>query len=438
MDEPAEQDAAPSLPPPTRREKLAWCLFDFANSSFVTVVVTVVFSRSFAIRIVGPEGHLGLSGETWWSAGLIISQVLVLLSAPVIGAMADRAAAKKRYLFRSYLACVVSTAALTFCGPGAVLPALLLFIAANVAFSTGENLISGFLPELAPPEEMGRLSGYGWALGYFGGLGALALALPLAKEAPELTNLTTAGFFALAGLPTFLLLRERARPSAELKRKGLIQLAFGELRTTLQQRSRYRDLFVFLGAVMLFQAGIVVVIAFSSIYAEKEIGMDDQEIILLFIYLQVAAALGAFAFGFFQDWVGSRPALMVSILLWIVTIVLAGTAQTKLQFTAAGVLAGISMGPTQSASRALVGMLCPEGREAEWFGLWGLATKSAAVLGPLYFAVVREFSDLRTAVLGSVAFFAAGLLVLSSVNVARGRQAAGRTWPLPGSEADRG
>jgi UMF1 family MFS transporter len=306
-----------------------------------------------------------------------------------------------------------------------------------VAFFCGENLIAGFLPELAAKEEMGRLSGLGWTIGYFGGLLSLAAALPFATEAlTPWTCLTTAVFFAVAGLPTFLFLKERAVPLSRDHCERLVRMAFGRTLDTWRERRIWRDLFTFLVSILLFQGGVAVVIAFSAIYAEQDMGLSKTEVILLFLALQIAAALGAWSFGRLQDHFGSKPTLILAIGLWMAAVLGVWLSQGPGLFVAASVLAGIAMGSSQSASRALVGLFCPYGREAEWFGLWGLATKGAACLGLLLFIGLRTLGDRRESLLSAtVLLFACGLIVLLKVDVERGRKAAieqGRAASFPG------
>lgn len=421
--------------PPSRREKLAWCLFDFANSSYTTVILTVVYARYFVGVIIEDDHWGGLHEDTWWAAAGVISNVLVIISAPVIGALADKVAAKKRYLLFSTIVCVVGTASLSLWGPGMVVAALLCVIVATTAFSSGENLVAGFLPELATPSEMGRLSAYGWTIGYFGGLAALGLALALhGADATWLVPVATAVFFAIAALPTFAWLRERAVPSGG--RVRLLEAAFGELRATWRERRRWRDLFIFLGSILLFQGGVYIVISFAAIYAEQEIGMSDEAIIVMFIALQIAAAAGAYAFGFIQDYVGSRFALGLSLVVWIAAVFVAWRAQTSDGIWVAGMLAGAAMGSSQSASRALVGLFCPAGREGEWFGLWGLATKASAVLGLTWYGVFMAVTDdRRLAILTTMLLFVGGLAVLLFVNPERGRAAAAENSRSPSPPA---
>lgn len=419
--------------PPATREKASWCIFDFANSSFTTVIVTVVYARYF-VKVVVPDGSwAGVPADSWWAGAGVVSNVLVILSAPVIGAMADRRAAKHRYLLVTTLVCVGATALLSVWGAGAVIAALLCFIIANIAFSSGENLVAGFLPELAPPDQMGRLSAYGWTVGYFGGLLALVLSLLLVNlGGTRWVPIATAAFFGIAALPTFLWLKERAQPKPG--RVRMLAAAFGELSTTWRERTRFRDLFTFLGAILLFQGGVAVVISFSAIYAEFEIGMNETEIIGMFMGLQIAAAGGAFAFGWIQDRVGSRAALLNSLGLWIVAVTIAYLARTPGAFIAAGLIAGAAMGASQSASRALIGLFCPAGREGEWFGLWGLATKGAAVLGLAFYGVLMATTgDRRLAILATLALFVLGAIGVMRVDVNRGRQTAqdAEAPPLP-------
>ena len=409
---------------PTRKEKLAWCLFDFANSSYTTVILTVVYARFFVGEVIEGETWLDVHEDTWWAAAGVVANVIVILSAPFIGALADQRGSKKRYLFVSTAVCVVATGLLSAFGAGMVLPALACVIVATTAFSSGENLIAGFLPELAEPEEMGRMSAIGWTVGYFGGLVALVLALALHDAgATPLVPLATAAFFALAAWPTFAWLRERARPKPGSIR--IMDAAFGELRKTWRERGRWKDLFVFLLSILFFQAGVYIVISFAAIYAAEQIKMGTEEIIVMFMALQLASAAGAYAFGFIQDSVGSRPALGLALAVWITSVSLAWRSETTSDFWIAGMLAGVAMGSSQSASRAMVGLFCPAGREGEWFGLWGLATKAAAVLGLTWYGGVMAINgDRRFAMLTTLLLFVAGLVVLAFVNVSRGRDAA--------------
>ena len=418
--------------PATWLEKAAWCLFDFANSSYTTVILTVVYARYFVGVVVDSEHWSGLPADTWWAAAGVLSNLLVITSAPLIGVLADRNACKKRYLLMCTAVCVACTGALALFGPGMVLPALLCVVLATFAFSAGENLVAGFLPELTTPRHMGRLSAAGWTVGYFGGLAALALALFLVNREPSRVSwvpLATAAFFAISALPTFIWLRERAVPSKASG--GVVKAAFGDLMQTWRERHRWRDLFLFFRAILFFQGGVYIVISFAGIYAEQDIGMASDDIIVMFMALQFAAALGAFSFGFIQDLVGSRVALAGSLVIWCLAVGIAWWATEPSHIWVAGMLAGAAMGASQSASRALVGIFCPPGREGEWFGLWGLATKASAVFGLTWYGTFMAFTnDRRLAILTTLMLFAVGLALLYRVDVARGQEAA-RVDPAP-------
>ncbi|HMS15379.1 MAG TPA: MFS transporter [Planctomycetota bacterium] len=416
--------ASLELPPATRTERLSWAGFDFANSSFTTVIITVVYAKVFTGKIVGTGGYMGWHGDSWWAMIQAVSQGLVIVSAPLIGALADRLAAKKRFLAYATLTCVLTTALLSYPTEGQVLLACFLLLLANFAFSTGENLVAGFLPELAPPEEMGRLSALGWTIGYFGGLAALVLSLVLVEaNLVRYVPLAIALFFGISALPTFLFLRERAKKRTSSL--SIVRQGFSELITTWSERRQWRDLFAFLLSILFFQGGIAVVIAFSAIFAEQELGMSDGQVIHLFIGLQFSAALGAWTFGHIQDRLGSRPALFGSLFLWLCAVLLAFASHSVPPFVASGLLAGFAMGSSQSASRALVGLFCPAGREGEWFGLWGLATKAATVLGLLFYSILIQTSgNRRMAILATGLLFLVGMALLLRVNVPRGLRAA--------------
>jgi UMF1 family MFS transporter len=413
------KDAGPGVPPPTRLERAAWCLFDFANSSFTTIIVTVVYPRVFASLASTPQ-----RGEIGWAWALAASQAVVVLLGPVVGALADRRGAKKRYLATSWIVCVAGCAALSLIVDGPISAAWLLFVAANVGFSFGENLIAAFLPELAPPEKMGRLSGIGWAVGYFGGLASLAVAMVLVDGgAARWVPVATAVFFLAGGLPTFLFLRERARPRAG--GASALADAFRDVRTTLGERSSHPDLFRLLLTLFLEQAGVAIVIGFAAIYAAAEFALSVTETIELFIGLQLAAAAGAALFGVLQDRIGGKRALAGTILAWLLAVGLTLLTRSLPVFCVGAAVAGIAMGSSQASGRAMVGTFTPRDRQGEWFGLWGLAMKSANVVGPLAIALLREWTSMRVAMGSTAVFFLLSLAALAGLDERRGMARAG-------------
>lgn len=432
-------------PPPGPRERTAWCLFDFANSSFTTVIITVVFGRVF----VGTIAESPEVGNSLWALSLAVANFASLLGGPILGGWVDAGMGKRRPLIVAWAACCALTAMLGLFGRGDASAALVVVTAANIAFCLGENLIASFLPELAPPEEIGRLSARGWATGYLGGLLSLVLALVLVEHGEgDRVPLATAIFFFVAGLPTVVWLKDRGKVASGTLPS--VADAFAVLRTTWAERARYPDLGRLLVALFLVQGGVSLVIGFSAIFATEALGLPESETILLFIVIQLAAALGAVLFGRWQDQHGSRWALLATTVLWIVATVLSLASGTALMeslgrslpegvvgvdptaaarrgvFWVGALLAGAAMGSSQSAGRAMVALLAPPGREAEWFGLWGLSTKAAACVSAALFAVLTRWLPVRDAMGITLIFFMAGLVVLRGLDEARGRAAAGR------------
>ncbi len=420
--------------PATRRERFAWCMYDFANSGYTTVILTAIFNAYFVGVIAA--GHGSGNATLLWSMTIAAANVLVLLSAPVVGAIADCSGAKKRFLTVTTVGCVLFTALLYFVGPGDIALAVILVILATFMFASGENLIAAFLPEISTPETMGRLSGYGWALGYFGGLLTLALCLIYVTYAEQqgleavqyvpVTNLIVAALFGVAALPTLLWLRERVDVSESFDHKHLIRAGFSRLGDTLRQARLHIDLFRFLLSLTVYYAGIYIVIVLAAVYAQEVMGFKTQDTIILIMVVNVTAAIGAFLFGHLQDRIGSSRCIAITLLIWIVAIVCAYWATDEWLFWVAANLIGTALGGAQSAGRALVGQFTPAGRQGEFFGLWGLATKLSAIIGPLtYGGMVYLFAgDQRIALLSTLGFFIVGLLVLATVNEQRGREMA--------------
>jgi len=338
------------------------------------------------------------------------------------------AAAKKPLLLATTVGCVVFTALLYYAGPGAVALSLCLLVLSNYFFGAGENLIAAFLPELARSQAMGRVSGWGWSFGYLGGLAALGLCLAYimsnaskpASETVPVAMLITAAFFALAAVPTFFLLHERALPQARMENP------WARVRETLKEAGKYQDLKRFLICLLFYQAGITAVVALAAIYAEQAMKFSTQQTIVLILVVNVTAAIGAFGFGYLQDAVGHVRAVAMTLVGWIVMVVLAGFSESHASFWVAANLAGLCMGSSQAAGRAVVGYLAPPARLTEFFGLWGLAVKAASIFGPLtYGAVTLIFAgNHRLGIFVTGVYFVIGLALLRKIDVERGRAAA--------------
>jgi len=415
-----------------RREVWAWAMYDFANSGYTTIVITTLFNAYFVSVVADNAPWATLA----WTLSLALSYLLIMLTAPLLGAYADAYAAKKRLLLATTVGCVLFTATLYFVGPGMLWLAIPLVVLTNFFYGSGENLIAAFLPELARGDALGKVSGWGWSLGYVGGLTSLGLCLAYvswaqargdtAAEFVPVTMLITAVLFALASLPTFLLLQERAQPQPHLADGNLVQESLSRLFQTLRHARHYRDLRRFLLCTVSYQAGIQTVITLAAIYAQQAMHFSMQQTIELIFVVNITAAIGAFAFGYLQDHIGHIATIALTLLGWMGMVLLAWAAEGPGLFWAAANLAGLSMGASQSAGRALVGALAPAARRAEFFGLWGLAVKLSAILGPVTYGLVSWLTqgNHRTAILFTGVFFVAGLLLLSGVDVARGERAA--------------
>lgn len=423
--------SAPLLQPGVRvREVWAWAMYDFANSGYTTVVITAVFGAYFVAGVAGNAPWATFA----WTLALSVSYGLIMLTAPLIGAWADAHAGKKRLLWLTTLGCVGFTALLYWAGPGALALAIIALVASNYFFGTGENLIAAFLPELARPRALGRVSGWGWSLGYVGGLVSLAASLAWigwaqdhglgADDFVRVSMVITAALFLVASLPTLLLLRERAVPQPAQRARN----AWAQVRHTLGHLRRLPDLRRFLVCTVLYQAGIQAVITLAAIYANQVFHFDTARTIQLVLVVNVTAALGAFFFGHVQDRIGHVRAIALTLLGWIGMVLLAWAAPDETLFWIAANLAGLCMGASQSAARAMVGLLAPPAQQAEFFGLWGLAVKLASILGPLTYGAASWISagDHRRALLVTGSFFVAGLLALRGVEAGRGWRAAQR------------
>ena len=417
-----------------KREVFGWAMYDFANSGYTTVVLTAVFNAYFVGVIA--------ANATWatfaWTSALSLSSAVVMLTMPSLGALADLRGSKKRLLVFCTAGCVLATALLALAGPGDLWLAIAAIVLSNIFYAYGESLNAAFLPELARREALGRVSGWGWSFGYFGGMLTLGLSLgyvlwaqaqgiPATQFVP-VTMLITAVVYALASLFTFALLKERALPQPTALRERGLSASLARLTQTWRHAQDYRDFVWLLVCAVAYQAGIAVVIALAAVYAEQVLGFKQTQTMMLIFLVNIAAALGAFVFGYWQDRIGHRIALAVTLVGWIVMTLLAYLATGPGLFWVAAVVAGLCMGSSQSAGRAMAGAFAPQQRLGEFFGLWTFATRLASILGPMTYGVVTLVTagNHRLAILSTGVFFVIGLLVLTKVNVARGVAAAER------------
>lgn len=402
-------------------------MYDFANSSYTTVVLTTVFNAYFVSVVAAGRswGTLALTGA------LSLSYLAVMLSMPGLGARADARAGHRRLLFTSTAGCVLATALLATVGPGNIAWGLLWLAVSNIFYCIGESAVASFLPGLARTEAMGRVSGWGWSFGYCGGMLALGLALWVASAAearglpaqayvPWIMGLTAA-YFAAAALPSFIWLREPAGSAPAVPPLAMLAQLRHAWHETRRDFPDFRRLLI---CIACYQAGITVVITLSAVYATEVMGFGMRRTMMLVFLVNIAAAAGAFGFGYLQDRIGHKKALALTLAGWIAMVLLAASARSVGVFWTAAVLAGLCMGTSQSAGRAMVGILAPAHRPAEFFALWTFAVQLAAVVGPLTYGglVWATHGDHRVALLATGVFFVAGLGLLARLDFERGKR----------------
>ncbi|SHK02433.1 MFS transporter [Rhodothermus profundi] len=417
----------------------AWALYDFANSAFTTLVVTFVYAAFFT-QAIAPDP---VSGTALWSRAVTASGIIVALLSPYLGALADQGGYRKRFLLAVTVLCVLATAALYFPLPGQVMTALVLFTVANVAFELGNVFYNAFLPDLAPPHRIGRISGYGWALGYVGGLLCLVVAL-VAFIQPEVplfgfsrddyanvraTNLLVALWYGLFSLPLFFWVPEQ-RPAVRPAVRTIFQQATRQLVGTFREVRRYRQVMRLLLARLLYNDGLLTIFAFGGIYAAGTFGFEADELIVFGIVINVAAGLGAWLFGFVDDWLGGKRTLMLSLLGLSAACLLAVLTTSRTLFWIAALLIGICAGPNQSASRSLLGRFTPSRKCNEFYGFFAFSGKAIAFLGPLLLGLVTDWTgSQRVGVSTVLLFFGAGMVLLARVDETEGMQSAQETAP---------
>ncbi len=427
--------------PSARRERWAWYLYDFGNSAYASVVLLAVYSAYFQGEVVG-----GAEGSRLWGLAVGIAMLVVALTSPVLGAIADFSGAKKRFLlFYTCMACVF-TATLFFVRRGDVLLGMLFFILAEIGYRSAQVFYNGLLPEIAAPEEMGRISGNGWAVGSAGGVVCLLLVLPLiilieGTLIVRASLVITAIFFAVSSVPLFLWLRERAQPQPLPAGESYLTIGFKRLWRTLRMVRRFSEFAKFILAFLVYNDGIIMALDFAAIVGAVLFGLDQQQLIVFMIVVQVTSIAGAYVFGLLADWVGSKRSLILSLVLMIGAVVWLLFNRAVIGFFIIGALAGFALTGVQSVSRTMVGMFSPSGRSAEFYGLFAVAGRTSSFIGPTIYGWVAaeaalwyeaqgqavglaEQSGQRVALLSVVAFLVVGLLLALVVNEARARAAA--------------
>ena len=403
----------------SRSQIFIWTLFDFANTSFSVLIVAVGYSLYFKKIVAGGGG----TGDLAWGITVSISMLATALIAPVLGAASDFAHSRKRFLFAFTIASVIATALLFFVDAGMVVTGSLLFIVANVGFEGGIVFYNAFLPTLASTRSYGRVSGYGFAMGYVGSLVSLIVAMPLFAGGFEPENLfnvrlsfvIAAGMFLVFSLPLFLWLRTPGDTPAGST--PFVRAGYQRVRDTVTHLRSYSQIVLFLAAFFIYNDGILTVISFASIFAEAALKFSLQEVLLLFAVVQASAIGGSLITGFLTDRIGPKKSITITLVAWLLVVAGAYIVTSKAVFYIIGIIAGAAMGGSQSASRSLMALLTPPEREAEFFGFYdGLCGKASAVIGTFLFGVLSwATGDLRIAVVSVGLFFVAGLILLQRV-----------------------
>ncbi|MEI2692593.1 MAG: MFS transporter [Anaerolineae bacterium] len=439
-----------SVAPPlsTKRERVAWYLYDFGNSAYASVVYLAVFSTYFKNVVVG-----GAEGTRLWGLAIAIALVIVALIAPVLGAMADFSGAKKRFLLGFTAQAIAFTGLLFFVQAGNVVMGMVFFVLAEVGYRSSQVFYDGFLPELARPEEMGKVSGNGWAIGSAGGVIALLIVLPIVLLMPgtfsaRLAMLITAGFWILSTIPLILWLPEKAKKKTLPAGESYLSVAFKEVAHTIKTASRFREMVKFMAAFLIYGSGIAIALEFAAIIGATLFGMDQQLIIIFAIIVQVTNVIGAYLFGLLIDRTGGKTSLIASLVAMIGVVVWLFLNQSQTGFLLIGAAAGIAMAGVQSVSRTMVGLFAPPGQSAEFFGFFTMVGRLAFWIGPVTFGWIAaelalmyegqgaavgpaEQQGLRMAILAIVAFLAVGLIIALTVNERKAREAARAKDPAP-------
>ena len=406
-------------------------MYDVADSAFTTVIVTALYAPYFSKIVVGnPQ-----KADFLWGIAASVSELVVAILAPILGAIADFSGSRKKFLAACAVTIVFFTASLYFVGPGMTTLGLALYILANIGFAGGGVFIDSFLPGISNDSNAGKISGMKWGMGYASGLVAMVLCLPLAKNVVDnptpdqlslarLIPVVVAVYYAVMVIPTFVFLRDRSVKQQLPPGDNYFTVGFRQLKQTLKNIRRYSELFKLLIAFLVYNDGIVTVIYFAALYASVTIGFTTEEIAIMFIAMNVVAAAGAFFFGWVADRIGQKRTIFISLSIWIAAVVVAYFSYSKGSFYVVATLAGIGMGSCQSVTRSLLALFTPKENAAEFFGFLGIAGKALAFLGPIVFGTVSQATgSQRPAILSVGAFFIVGMILLSFVDEKRGKEA---------------
>ncbi len=417
--------------PGSRTEIFAWAMYDWANSAFSTISITILLV--YITKIVMP----GDMGKVVWPWGIGASMLVAAVLSPILGSLADANCSKRKWLAFTALSGSATAIVLSLVPPTMPWVVVGLFVLMCFFFEISLGFYNGFLPEIADEKSMNRISAWGYALGYLGGTLALLLALAVKIKGPEWglvddSSQLRAGIFILGAwwglftLPTLLVLRDRGQRADErLPLVKAVRSAVGRTFDTIRHLRRYQMLAIFLVGFLLYNDGIQTVISQATLVAKEVIGFETKELIALVLMIQMVAMPGAVLVGWLADRLGQKPVLMGCLAIWVGVVVCAYFVTTKLEFWILGAVLALVLGGTQSVSRAMMGMMTPKTRTAEFFGFFNLSGKATSFMGVFLFGLITWLTgDMRLSMLSLLVFFVLGWAIVSFVNVDRGRQQA--------------
>lgn len=391
-----------------RKKIFSWCLFDFANSSYSAVIASVIFPIYYTEKIVGDSSGLG---DLWWGRAVSLSMLIVALTSPLLGGIADFSGIRKRMLFVFVSICVVCVASLSTLKEGQIIRGFMLFVLANIAMEWSVIFYNSFLPVITPTNYLGRVSSWGFGIGYLGSIVSLLIGLYLVQKGHYgLVWISVSLFFFIFSLPVFFMM-----PKDERK-EHFFQSAIKGMRYIIDNFKKLwmvGPVRVFLIAYFLYIDGVNTVIVFSSIYASVTVGFSANELVLLFIFVQFTAFMGSFVFARFTDIWGPRRVIELSLVLWSAVSSGAFFVDSKRDFFILASLAGVGLGTIQASSRAYFSKFIPYGKQSEYFGVYSMVGKSSSILGPFLFGVISSLTgSQRYAILIVLLFFISGLLLI--------------------------
>lgn len=395
-----------------KKQIISWCLYDFANSSYSAVIAAVIFPVYYATVIVGNESGFG---DMWWGRAISLSMAVVAITSPFLGGIADIADKRKFMLFVYTLLSVVSVSMFSFLQKGMYIEGFALIVLANIGMEGALVFYNSYLPNIEKPERQGRVSAWGFGLGYAGSIFSLLIALWLIRQdSIALVWLATALFFAVFSIPAFLYL-----PNDKKSSISIINSSVEGFKTTLdtfKQIIKKKNSRRFLLAYFVYEDGVNTVIVFSSIFAATTLNFKTEELIIVYLTVQITALIGSFVMAKPIDVWGAKKVVLISLCLWICVSILAYFVNTKETFFVIASCAGLGLGTVQSASRALFARFIEIGKEAEYFGIYALVGKTSAIIGPLLFGTVSSlYGSQRPAVLSVGLLFLIGMAILFSV-----------------------